>query len=212
MTTLQINTNQGRDVEFAALQMDLIYDKTWMFQLKHTAGFDHSFFNKFDFNSYYSVVDHSMGSPDRKMVSDVKSFTYGAKGELKKSWNSNVLYTGLDYKNESAENLRMVMPAMMTPRDGTSWQDSEIAQIGWFGEYQRLFSGGKFTASARVDYNYSDAKQPSKLFTNLYGDVSAEDLNHNLSVGYSKMLDANSQLALWLGRAQRSGSLTERYI
>ena len=212
MTTLQINTNQGRDVEFAALQMDLIYDKTWMFQLKHSADFDHSFFNKFDFNSYYSVVDHSMGSPDRKMVSDVKSFTYGAKGELKKSWNSNVLYTGLDYKNESAENLRMVMPAMMMPRDGTSWQDSEIAQIGWFGEYQRLFSGGKFTASARLDYNYADAKKPSKLFINLYGDVSSEDLNHNLSLGYSKMLCTNSQLALWAGRAQRSGSLTERYI
>ena len=27
VTTLQINTNQGRDVEFAALNMDLIYDK-----------------------------------------------------------------------------------------------------------------------------------------------------------------------------------------
>ena len=29
---------KGRDVEFAALNMDLIYDKTWMFQLKHLAN------------------------------------------------------------------------------------------------------------------------------------------------------------------------------
>lgn len=212
LTTFQVNTNQGRNVEFAALQMDLIYDKTWMFQLKHAADFKDAFFNKFDFNSYYSIVDHSMGTPDRKMVSDVKSFTYGARGELKKSWNSNILYTGLDYKRESAENLRMVMPAMMKPRDGSSWQDSEIAQIGWFGEYQHLFSGAKFTASARIDYNFSDAREPSKLFTDLYGDVSSQDLNHNLSLGYSRGIGENSHIALWAGRAQRSGSLTERYI
>ena len=36
-----------------------------------------------DFNSYYSFVDHSMGTPDRKMVSDVQSTTYGARLESK---------------------------------------------------------------------------------------------------------------------------------
>ena len=79
VTTLQINTNQGRDVEFAALNMDLIYDKTWMFQLKHLAEFNQKYLKHLDFNSYYSFVDHSMGTPDRKMVSDVQSTTYGAQ-------------------------------------------------------------------------------------------------------------------------------------
>lgn len=212
ISTLQINTNQGRDVEFAALSMDLIYDKTWMFQLKHLAEFDNSFFNHFDFNSYYSVVDHSMGTPNRMMVSDVKSITYGGRGEFKKTWKGNTLFTGIDFKHEEAENLRMVMPAMMKPRDGSAWQNSQINQIGWFGEYQRVFSSSKLTASARLDYNYSEAEKPSQLFQNLYGDTFAEDFNHSLSLGYSKNLSSNSQLALWMGRAQRSGSLTERYI
>ena len=33
----------------------------------------------------------------------------------------------------------MIMPAMMPMRDGTSWQDSSIEQIGWFNEYQMNF-------------------------------------------------------------------------
>lgn len=212
LTTLQINTNQGRDVEFAALKMDLLYDKTWMFQLKHLAEFQNRFFDALDFNSYYSVVDHSMGTPDLKMVSDVKSNTYGARTELKKSWSSNIFYTGFDYKHEDAYNLRMLQPAMMKPRDGTSWQDSEIYQIGWFGEYQKVFGTSKITASARLDYNVSNAKDPSKLFQNLYGDLSANDFNHSLSLGYSRRFSERNQVSVWLGRAQRSGSLTERYI
>lgn len=212
LTTVQVNTNQGRDVEFAALQMDLIYDKTWMYQLKHSTEFQNSFFNQLDFNSYYSVVDHSMGTPDRSMVSDVKSVTYGGRGELKRIWNNNVLYTGLDYKHEAAKNLRMIMPMTMKPRDGSAWQDSELSQIGWFGEYQYRFSDAKLTASARIDYNFSDANAPSQLFQNLYGAQSAENLNSHFSLGYSRSIGKNTQIALWTGRAQRSGSLTERYI
>ena len=212
LTTLQVSANQGRNVEFAALQMDLIYDKTLMLQLKDVWKFRDSFFNQLDFNSYYSAVDHAMGTPDRKMISDVNSMAYGGRGELKKQWSGNVLYTGFDYKHEAAHNLRMVMPPMMKPRDGTSWQDSFINQFGWFGEYQRLFPQSKLTASARLDYNYSDTDEPSQLFKTLYDDLSSQNLNHNLSLGYSTALGNSTQIALWAGRAQRSGSLTERYM
>ena len=212
VTTLQINTNQGRDVEFAALNMDLIYDKTWMFQLKHLAEFNQKYLKHLDFNSYYSFVDHSMGTPDRKMVSDVQSTTYGARLESKFAFGKNTFYTGLDYKHEGAENIRMIMPAMMPMRDGTSWQDSSIDQIGWFNEYQMNFKNSKLVASLRLDYNKGDAKALSNLFKTLYGDGKAENFNHSLSLGYNKNLCNHNQLGIWLGRAQRSGSLTERYI
>lgn len=212
VTTLQINTNQGRDVEFAALNMDLIYDKTWMFQLKHLAEFNQKYLKHLDFNSYYSFVDHSMGTPDRKMVSDVQSTTYGARLESKFAFGKNIFYTGLDYKHEGAENIRMIMPAMMPMRDGTSWQDSSTDQIGWFNEYQMNFKNSKLVASLRLDYNKGDAKAPSNLFKTLYGDGKAENFNHSLSLGYNKNLCNHNQLGIWLGRAQRSGSLTERYI
>ena len=52
----------------------------------------------------------------------------------------------------------MIMPAMMPMRDGTSWQDSSIDQIGWFNEYQMNFKNSKLVASLRLDYNKGDAK------------------------------------------------------
>lgn len=211
-TSLQISTNQGRDVEFAALNMDLLYDKTWMAQARHLAKFTNGFFNQLDFNSYYSAVNHSMGTQDLKMVSDVKSNTYGGRAELKKIWNDNILYTGADYKHEEAKNIRFLMPATMKPREGSSWQNSEIDQIGWFAEFQKVMGATKITASARLDYNLSNAKEPAKLFSTLYGDMSSKNFNHSLSLGYNNHLNANNQISVWLGRAQRSASLTERYI
>ena len=212
ITTIQINTNQGKDVEFAALNMDLIYDKTWMYQLKHLAKFKHKYLKQIDFNSYVTDVKHSMGTPDKKMVSDVKSSTYGARIEAQFAWNKNTFYTGLDYKYEGAENIRMTMPAMMPMRDGTAWQDSHINQLGWFNEYQHAFPNSKLVFSLRLDYNNADAKNLSKLFQTIYGEAKSNNFNHNVSLGYNQNLTKTSQLGIWTGRARRSGSLTERFI
>ena len=212
VTTLQVNTNQGRDIDFAALNMDLIYDKTWMFQLQHSAEFKNKLLHHINFNSYYSTVKHSMGTPNGMMVSDVATDTYGARTELMFMKNKNTFYTGLDYKHENAWNTGMKMPPTMPMRDGSSWQDSYINQVGWFNEYNYLFRKGKLSASLRLDYNSADAKEPSQLFQTLYGEMDSEDLNLSLSLGYSHFFSNTSQLSLWLGRAQRSGSLTERFI
>jgi iron complex outermembrane receptor protein len=192
--------------------MDLIYDKTWMYQLKHLAKFNHKWIKQIDFNSYFTEVDHSMGTPDRKMISDVKSKTYGARTEAKFAWNKNTFYSGLDFKHEGAENIRMIMPAMMPMRDGTSWQNSYINQFGWFNEFQRAFPNSRFVFSLRLDWNEANAKDLSNLFKTLYENGKSNDFNHNLSVGYNQNLSKNSQLGIWAGRAQRSGSLTERFI
>ena len=88
----------------------------------------------------------------------------------------------------------MIMPAMMPMRDGTSWQDSSIDQIGWFNEYQMNFKIQKLVASLRLDYNKGDAKALSNLFKTLYGDGKAENFNHSLSLGYNKNLCNHNQL------------------
>ncbi len=212
ITTFQMNTNQGRDVEFAALNMDLIYDKTWMYQLKHSAKFNHKQIQQIDFNSYLTEVDHSMGTPDRKMISDVKSATYGARAEAKFAWNKNIFYSGFDFKHEGAENISMIMPVTMPMRDGTSWQNSYISQMGWFNEFQFAFPKSRLVFSWRLDWNEANAKDLSNLFKILYGNGKSNDFNHNFSLGYNKNLTKYSQLGIWAGRAQRSGSLTERFI
>lgn len=212
ISTFQLNTNQGRDIDFPALNMNLIYDKTWMFQVKHLAEFNKKYLKHLDFNSYYSIVNHSMGTDNRMMVSDVKSATYGARLESKFAWKRNTFYTGIDYKHEAAENIRMVMPMNMPKRDGLSWQDSYTDQIGWFNEYQYAFSNAKLVFSARLDFNKADAKDLSNLFKTLYGNGKSENFNHSVSFGYNQNILKDSQLGIWLGRAQRSGSITERFI
>ncbi len=212
VSSLHINTNQSRDVEFAALHMDLIYDKTWMIQAKHLAKFKNAIVKHLDVNTYYTNVKHSMGNTSRTMVSDVASQTYGARTELKLSHRHHTLYTGLDYKYEHAENISMIMPMMMPARDGSAWQNSSIFQMGWFNEYQRKFNQGSLTLAYRMDYNNADAEEVSQLFRVLYGDVASQQLNHSVSVDYTQRLGKGFTLSLLAGRGQRSASLTERFI
>lgn len=213
ITSLQISTNQGRNVEFAALKMDLIYDKTWMTQLNHKSFYKNSLLKEMSYNAYSTQVHHSMGDPARMMVSDVASKTFGGRIESKWGKNSWNLYSGYDYKHEQAENTASVMKMpMMMPSDGTSWQDSHIDQVGWFNEFSKNFETSKLTASYRMDYNTANAGEMSKLFEQLYGGMKSDQLNHSFSLGYQQRFGVHSDLAIWLGRAQRSGSLTERFI
>lgn len=212
ITSFQVNTNHGKDVEFAALRMDLIYDKTWMFQGKHMLKFQKALVEHLNFSVYYTTVEHSMGTPNRMMVSDVDSQTYGGRAELKLKKNKSLLFGGIDYKMEQAENTRMIMPENMPMRDGTAWQDAKIWQLGWFSEYQHAFDRSKLNLSYRMDFNNAMAGNPSQLFKKLYGNTQSAQINHNLSLGYSRHLGNYSVLSLWIGRSQRSGSISERFI
>ncbi|MBF5027957.1 TonB-dependent receptor domain-containing protein [Planobacterium oryzisoli] len=211
-SALQVSNNQGRDVEFAALNMDLIYDKTWMLQGSHAMEWNGRRLERLDFSSFLSYVDHSMGTPNGMMVSDVASKTYGARSEAKFRLGKGLLYAGLDYKKEGAENLRMISPPTMKPRDGSAWQDSSNENLGFFAELQQNYHASRLSLSYRMDYNTGRTLAPSQLFRQLYRELSPQDLNHSLSAGYSQSLGRNTVLSLWAGRAQRSASLTERYI
>ncbi|MFW2135907.1 TonB-dependent receptor domain-containing protein [Chryseobacterium sp. TY4] len=212
VSSLNVTTNQGRNVEFAALKMDLIYDKTWMAQLQHKTNFRNSVLKEISYAAYLTNVDHSMGSPNRNMVSNVSSKTYG--GRIESFWKKSTwqLFSGLDVKHEEAKSLSMTSKKPMMPRDGSSWQDSHINQLGWFNEFTKSFGNSKLTASYRMDYNTANAEDLSKLFERLYGKADSEQINHSFSLGFQKQLASHSDFAIWVGRGQRSGSLTERFI
>jgi iron complex outermembrane receptor protein len=53
--------------------------------------------------------------------------------------------------------------------------------------------------------------QPDELF-NSVNQFDPNQINLSLSLGLKKQLNLQSSLGLWLGRAQRSGSLSERFI
>ncbi|MDL1913256.1 MAG: TonB-dependent receptor [Bergeyella sp.] len=211
LTILKLTTNQGRNAEFAALKMDMLFDKTWMFQLGHTAEINAKYLKKLHFNSFYSKVSHSMATPDRSMITDAESATYGAKLESQWKWNKKVVYSGLDYRHYEARNTKIRTIHKMK-RDGTAWQDAMIDQIGWYNEYTHPFERSKLFFSYRLDFNFSNAQKPSNLFTELYGNPKNFQINFSLSAIYKTSLSQSAHLSLLAGRSQRSGSLTERYI
>jgi iron complex outermembrane receptor protein len=53
---------------------------------------------------------------------------------------------------------------------------------------------------------------PADAFTQANGASAVSQVNPNLSIGATRSLGQELKVGLWFGRAQRSGSLTERYI
>ncbi|MEN2434875.1 TonB-dependent receptor [Weeksellaceae bacterium A-14] len=213
-TDFRINTNQSRNVDFAALSMNLLYDKTWMYQLSHQIKFSGFLLKSMDIKTFLSDVKHSMGTPDLSMVSDVKSKTYGGRTELKFTQNHFLWYTGMDYKSENAENTAAKMSGMSgMMNNGTSWQNSQIQNYGWFSEMHYKMNNAGIIFSARLDYNTGKARDIAPIFQQIYGgDTAQNHLNSAFSLVYNQNLGSGIKISVLAGRAQRSGSLTERFI
>ncbi|MGC9343609.1 MAG: TonB-dependent receptor [Bacteroidales bacterium] len=69
-----------------------------------------------------------------------------------------------------------------------------------------------FVISGRLEINNSDSKDPVDEFTNVYPQTQTTQINPGFSLGIQKTFSDRLKTGLWLGRAQRSGSLTERFI
>jgi iron complex outermembrane receptor protein len=92
------------------------------------------------------------------------------------------------------------------------WQDAQINRTGWFGEYHFGKSDFNTIFSGRLEYNSAKPNNPDENFSSQYSDLKSDLLTLSLSVGSTKKLSNKTSLGLWLGRAQRSPGLAERYI
>ena len=87
-----------------------------------------------------------------------------------------------------------------------------MRQLDAFGEVHLNAGGNHIIAALRFDDNRSEIRDPDPLFTNENSDSSQHYLNISTSLGLTRNLSGNTSIGLWLGRAQRSGNLTELYI
>jgi iron complex outermembrane receptor protein len=92
------------------------------------------------------------------------------------------------------------------------WQDAQIRRGGAFVEYHLNKSGFHGVVSGRLDYNTAKSNNPDSDFVSLYPDMSSDYINPSLSGGGTKMLSDAFSMGLWLGTAQRSPGIAERYI
>jgi iron complex outermembrane receptor protein len=220
---LSATRNEAKDVEFPALMMDLRKDVTWMLNAKHAAVYRDRRISKWETSVYSSMVDHLMDNLlkdlNPRMVNaktPAKTQTFGGRSELTWRFLNSTLYTGIDYRNERAEGTRereflMGMNAGNTLFDN-AWQKSNISRSALFGEYVYFAKTMHFKFAGRLELNESQSLESEEQFEALYDDLSHTQLNPSVSIGAVYPVKEKITLSLWLARAQRSASLTERYI
>ncbi len=223
--TLKISAtrNLARDADFAALPMDLRDDDTWLFNVEHGVVFQNQNLRSWKTSLYGSFVKHLMDNLEKNLdprtvnaETHATTNNYGGRTEGTWSFQSSRLYTGLDFRVENAEGTR-VREFLMGPNAGNSvndnvWQDGQITRSGLFAEYHLQGLGIRWVISGRMGLNISDIRDPDQGFSDLYPETRTTQINPGISVGGTKALGDHFSMGLWLGRAKRSGSLTERFI
>lgn len=218
----EITYNQANNVDFPAQTMDLLSDQTLLVQLRHQILLsDFGALERWNTSIFGSTVEHLMGNTLREgpkmadALTDASTENYGTRSELFFNFSNAQLFLGADFRVESASGYRS-RTFLMGPNKGKSvldnvWQGGQIQKAGIFSEYRALLGKLNIVGSARVEHNHSFMSQPDELF-NSVNQFDPNQINLSLSLGLKKQLNQQSSLGLWLGRAQRSGSLSERFI
>lgn len=210
-----ISNNRAHDVDFITLPMDLREDNTWLANASHSAVFYYRKLTSWKTAMYYTEVKHLMDNLTKNIsprtvdaVSDASTLNYGGRSELRFDFKTGPLFTGIDYRFESADGYR-TRNILMGPMAGKTfsdniWQDAQIQRGGVFGEMHLATGGFDFAFSGRLDFNMAIANNPDASFMVLYPIVTSEFVNPSFSAGGSKSIGQKSSLGLWLGTAQRS--------
>ncbi len=83
---------------------------------------------------------------------------------------------------------------------------------GLFFEYRYALRDYMFVASTRLELNHAIIADRAPEFMAIYPETTVTQINPSLSLGVTKYWSGKLSGSVWLGRAQRSGGLSERYI
>jgi len=218
-----VSNNRAKDVDFPSLPMDLRSDDTWLVNASHAAYFYGKSLSSINTTVYFTKVNHLMDNYDKIIIPRTtdaetlaKTLNYGGRSEFRFDFKTGYLFSGLDYRFESAEGDR-TRKMLMGPMAGKTmvdnvWQDAWIQRGGLFGEYHLEKTDYQVVVSGRIDYNKSNANDPAPAFSAEYPKLESGYFNPSLSAGGTKMFNQKTSVSLWLGTAQRSPGIAERYI
>jgi iron complex outermembrane recepter protein len=218
-----VTRNRSRDVDFPTLPMDLRKDDALLVKLHHQVVFKDASLQKWQTSLYGTWVDHQMDNLlkqiDPRMLNAVtaaETKNYGGRTELAFSRANHRVFTGADLKIEKAKGVRE-REFLMGPNAGktvydNAWQNGKISRGGLFLEYRYSLYDYMFVASTRLELNHATLLDRVPEFVAIYPETTVAQFNPSLSLGVTKYWDGNLSVSVWLGRAQRSGGLSERYI
>lgn len=215
--------NLARDADFPALAMDLRNDDTWMFSIRQDLTFDKEHLSSWNSTIFASFVDHLMDNLlkplDPRMLNastQATTFNYGGRTEGVWHFRKARLYAGADFRREGADGYR-TREFLMGPNAGTEatdnvWQEGAITREGLFAEYHINGAATQFVISSRWEFNSAALSNPAPEFSQVHAESRVTQFNPSISLGANRKIGREMALGLWLGRAQRSGGLIERYI
>lgn len=218
-----VTRNQARDVRFPALPMDLRNDDTWLLNVSHEVKVEGKDLKAWKTSVYANFVDHLMDNGlknlDPRMMNaatDATTKSYGGRTEGQWLIGSNQLFAGLDSKFEEAEGIR-TRAFLLGPMAGkiiydNAWQYALINKTAVFGEYHFKIAKINAMFSGRFEYNQAQLKDGDENFMSLYPSVENAQINPSISIGGIRSFEKGLSIGLWMGRAVRSASMTERYI
>lgn len=222
---LSSTLNRAENVDFPAQMMDLIFDQTFLFNIKHRLNSTgNSSFKGLTTEVFGSFVDHQMSNELRTLnprmlnaVADAETINYGVRIESKFSGDNRQLYLGTDYRLEEVQGYR-TRDFLMGPNKGklmtdNLWQDGQIEKASLFFEYTEKIEQTRFILSTRLESNAAFAQTPDDSFMATATFVqSVNQFNPSISAGILIRTGKRVELGAWLGRSQRSGSISERFI
>jgi iron complex outermembrane receptor protein len=164
-------------------------------------------------------MDNLLKPMDPRMLNtQTNATTYNYGGRTEGIWNfdKSNLFVGADFRREGAEGTR-IREFLMGPNAGNifednAWQDGFIAKSSVFGEYHFNLDKTQFVFSTRLELNTADINDAADEFVQANGNTRISQFNPSFSLGASTLQGKNTTVGIWLGRAQRSGGLTERFI
>lgn len=223
LLSLSATRNLARDADFPALPMDLREDDTWMFNARHDITFASGKLESWNTTLFGTFVDHLMDNLlkplDPRMLNArtaAETLTWGGRTEGIWNFSQSRLFFGADLRVEEARGSRE-RAFLLGPNAGrtftdNAWQNGRISKSAVFAEYHLGRGPWQWTFSGRLELNRADIRDASEEFLAVYPQTDITQLNPSVSLGVVRELDSEWKAGLWLGRAQRSGSLTERFI
>lgn len=220
---LSATYNRARDVDFASLPMDLRKDDTWMINARHDIHFENKNLKSWNSTVFGSFVDHKMDNllkelNPRMMNASTIALTYNYGGRTEGIWhfNKNHVFIGADVRVEGADGTR-TREFLMGPMAGNLfldnvWQQGQITKSGVFSEFHINASKVSYILSGRMELNQASITDPSEEFQLVHPNATVTHVNPSWSFGILRPYGEKINLGLWMGRAQRSGGLSERFI
>lgn len=219
--SLDILADDGWDIGYAALPMDVAYAKARIYALSYKSYLKNSFFNYLEAKVYGNNIIHSMDDtkrPQAPMHMDMPGWsnTYGAYAETSTTLSEkNLLTIRVDGYNNFTRAEMTMYPQNSTPMFMLTWPDVRNTTVGlYLNDDYNLNEKFILNINGRLDYSRSKVtsdigRKQLSVFNYHVDDARVKFLeNLNASVSYKS---GNFYSSVSLGFSERPCSTNELY-